>query len=337
MNSSDRIKKFLLDNLSFHQRDIIQTAISRFGISRQAVLRHMNALIEDKQVDAYGKTRDRFYELRPQVNFNKKFSLRNKFSPKVTTKEYCLNHLKSLPKNIRDICEFSCIALLNNIIDHSQANNLYLKLYLTYEQLHLVITDDGVGLFGHIKRELDLNTCQIAAIEVSKGYITTDPNNHSGDELNTVIHLFDKVAIDASGISLSFVNDINEWKIDHSSQKKGTRIHLQIDPNSKRACGKIFQKLFTDIHNQVRIPINLVKMPGDDIISTRSEAQIMLNNIRDFEEIEFDFRNIDLVGPAFADELIRKTKLINKAARIKWINCNKTVNLLMSRAYSRKR
>ena len=54
-----------------------------------------------------------------------------------------------------------------------------------------------------------------------------------------------------------------------------------------------------------------------------------------FEEIEFDFRNIDLVGPAFADELIRRTKSINKAARIKWINCNKTVNLLMSRALSR--
>ena len=58
----------------------------------------MNALIEDKQVDAYGKTRDRFYELRPQVNFNKKFNLINKFSPKLTAKNIALIILNLCPK-----------------------------------------------------------------------------------------------------------------------------------------------------------------------------------------------------------------------------------------------
>ena len=71
MRSSDQIKNFILDNLTLHQRDIIQTAISKFGISRQAVLKHMHSLIAEKQVVAHGKTRDRFYELKPQVNFNK--------------------------------------------------------------------------------------------------------------------------------------------------------------------------------------------------------------------------------------------------------------------------
>ena len=35
----------------------------------------------------------------------------------------------------------------------------------------------------------------------------------------------------------------------------------------------------------------------------------MLRNISDLKTIEFDFNNIDLIGPAFADELVRKTKL----------------------------
>ena len=80
MNSSNQIKKFILDNLSRHRRDIIYAAIKRFGVSRQAVLKHMHTLINNKQVVAHGKTRDRFYELRPQVNYNKTIPIDNKFS-----------------------------------------------------------------------------------------------------------------------------------------------------------------------------------------------------------------------------------------------------------------
>ena len=50
MNSSKQIKTFLLDNLSNHQKDIIQAAINRFGISRQAIHKHMNRLIADRKV-----------------------------------------------------------------------------------------------------------------------------------------------------------------------------------------------------------------------------------------------------------------------------------------------
>ncbi len=55
MKSSSKIKKFILDNLSQHRRDIIHAAIQKFGVSRQAVLKHMHKLIDDKQVIAHGK------------------------------------------------------------------------------------------------------------------------------------------------------------------------------------------------------------------------------------------------------------------------------------------
>ena len=50
MNSSNKIKAFILDNINLHQKDIIQTAINRFGLSRQAIHKHMNSLIYDKKV-----------------------------------------------------------------------------------------------------------------------------------------------------------------------------------------------------------------------------------------------------------------------------------------------
>ena len=80
MKSSNQIKKFILDNINHHKKDIIQTAIQRFGISRQAVLKHMHFLIDQKQVVAHGKTRDRFYELRPYVNFSKTIDIDSELS-----------------------------------------------------------------------------------------------------------------------------------------------------------------------------------------------------------------------------------------------------------------
>ena len=116
MNSSSQIKKFILDNLTSHQKDIIYAAVQRFGVSRQAVLKHMHALIADKQVIAHGKTRDRFYELRPQVNFNKTFAINDDFSTEELIKKSIVPHLRSIPDNIREIILFSMAAILNNCV-----------------------------------------------------------------------------------------------------------------------------------------------------------------------------------------------------------------------------
>ena len=335
MKSSDQIKKFILDNLTLHQRDIIQTAIQRFGVSRQAVLKHMHTLIAEKQVVAYGKTRDRFYELRPQVNFSKTIDIDTDFSPEAILKKQILPHFSYLSTNLHEICEFSIEAILNNIVDHADATKLYYKLYLTHKDVHIIISDNGRGLFRHIQSLLKLENTQVAAVEVAKGHVTTDPGYHSGDELNTVIHLFDKVTIDASGKSLSFINKTQDWTINHSTQQQGTRIHLEIETGSQRTCQEIFKKLFNGNHQSVRIPINLLRVPGSELVNSRAQAQSVLRNISDLKKIEFDFNNIDLIGPAFADELVRKTKAKNQVADIKWINSNKTVDVLMSRALNR--
>ena len=44
----------------------------------------------------------------------------------------------------------------------------------------------------------------------------------------------------------------------------------------------------------------------------------------------------DLIGPSFADALVRGTKKSNQLADIKWVNTNHTVDLLMSRALHRQ-
>ena len=335
MNSSGKIKQFILNNISFHQKDIIYTAINQFGISRQAALKHMNALIDDNMVMAYGKTRDRRYKLIPQVNYNKTIPINNEFILHDVLQENFLLHLKSLPKNIFQICEYSIEALVNNIVEHSQASNLYVKLFLTYSDLNIIISDNGSGLLENIKSKLDLEIVELAALELAKGQITTDLFQNSGEALNTIFHLFDKVKVDSSGYGIVYVSNREQWDIKYSTQKQGTRVHLQINPNSNRTCDKIFQKLFNKKERCIRIPISLLKEPNKNSLISKQQARNIFWNIDSINVIQFDFYNIDLIGPAFADELVRKSRSINRDVVIEWFNHNSTIDLLMKRALER--
>ena len=110
--------------------------------------------------------------------------------------------------------------------------------------------------------------------------------------------------------------------------------NLEIKSNSRRTCQEIFRQIFDRENKLVRIPVNLVRSDGEQV-NSRIQAQSLLHNIKDLTEIEFDFKNIELIGPAFADELVRKTKEKNQIADIKWTNSTKMIDVLMSRAINR--
>ena len=335
MNSSGKIKQFILNNIPLHQKDIIYTAVNQFGISRQAALKHMNALIDNNMVMAYGKTRDRRYKLIPQVNYNKIIPIDSDFILHDVLQENFLIHLESLPKNIFQICEYSIEALVNNIVEHSQASNLYVKLFLTYSDLNIIISDNGSGLLDNIRSKLDLEIVELAALELAKGQITTNLLKNSGEALNTIFHLFDKVEVDSSGYGIVYLSNREQWDIKYSTQKQGTRVHLQINPNSNRTCDKIFQKLFNKKEQCIRLPISLLKGPKKNSLISKQQAKNIFWNIGSINTIQFDFYNIDLIGPAFADELVRQSISINSDVSIEWINANDTIDLLMKRALKR--
>ena len=335
MIHQNKIKKFILDNLSSHEKNIVHAAINKFGVSRQAVHRHIINLIKENKIVAYGNTKGRHYELMPQANYSKKISLRDLGGSRQFLDDFILPHIELLPKNIYEIFEYSAGSLINNILDHAEATSVYFKIFINHEEAHLILTDNGVGLFENIHEGLSLSSTQMAAMEIAKGNVTTDPQHHSGDELNTIIHLFDKAIIDSANKSLKYCNNNNSWEINPSQHKNGTRIHLQINPNSGRTCADVFYKIFHEEKKKIRIPLNLINMSEKKIVNSRSYAKNILRNIDNYEKIEFDFNKIDLISPAFADELARMTKEKNQFADIAWMNTNKTVEMLMDRAFKR--
>ena len=335
MDTSSQIKNFILDNLSKHKKDIINTSIQKFGISRQAMLKHMRTLIEEKEVIAHGKTKDRYYEHRPKINFNKEIKLESSFSTDNTVLEFVLPNLGHLRSNVIEIIQFSMTALLNNVIIHSNAQKLYFKLYHTHDDFHVVVTDNGNGIFKNIASALDLESKRIAAIELLKGRITTDPDNYSGEELNAILNIFDNIKIESNGVALTVDNLNKEMYTEPSLNEYGTRIHLKINPKTKKSCQEVFKKIYNSNLDEVSIPMCLLKKSKLDQLNSRSQAKRGLHNIKGLNFVYLDFKGVEIIGPAFADEIIRQIKKVSKSIKVNWVNSNEVVEIMMSRAVSR--
>ena len=331
---TNQIQNFILENLSEHQRDIIKAAISKFGVSRQAVLKHMNNLIREKRVVAHGKTKDRYYELEPLLNYTKLVDITQGFKVDPLLHTIIISSLSSLPRNIGEICEYALSVLLHNVMDHALATHLSIKLFSTRDETHVVVTDNGVGIFHHIRDGMGLDGKMISAIELAKGSQSYDTRRHAGDDLQAVMMLFDGITIDSAEISLRYEKKIDRWSLQESLQARGTKIHLEIATNSSTTCKGIFTKLFSEEKSVVRIPVNLARTNGE-LLTSKDQAHKLVHNIEFSKEVEFDFTGIDVIGPTFAHELVWSAREKNESIDIEWINAAETVNLLMSRAIKR--
>ncbi|MFO0960977.1 MAG: hypothetical protein U0800_26650 [Isosphaeraceae bacterium] len=66
-SQSDRIREFLLDHVGAHPRDISQRAAQEFGVTRQAINRHLKLLIKAGAIEAQGATNRRVYSLKSTI------------------------------------------------------------------------------------------------------------------------------------------------------------------------------------------------------------------------------------------------------------------------------
>jgi hypothetical protein len=58
----------------------------------------------------------------------------------------------------------------------------------------IVIYDEGEGIFKKIQRELGLLDARHSVLEISKGKLTTDPDNHTGEGVFFSSRMFDDFA-----------------------------------------------------------------------------------------------------------------------------------------------
>jgi hypothetical protein len=336
---SKAIRQFIAEQIGKSSQDIVRLTGEKFGISRQAVNRHIHGLMDNGVIIAEGSTRQRKYKLKPIVDEEFPFLLSLNLQEDIIWRENVRPLLREIPQNILDICHYSFTEIVNNVIDHSSATSLIIKIIQTSIGIQLAIYDNGIGIFKKIQKELRLENPAYAILELSKGKLTTDPQHHTGEGIFFSSRMVDRFIIESGELYFAHNELGHDWLLgfeeDDDGYKQGTFVRMEIGVNSTRTAREVFDKYTAENDDygftRTIVPVVLAKY-GDENLISRSQAKRLLARLEKFREVMLDFENVESIGQAFADEIFRVFQLKNPHIHLMAINANEEINKSISRA-----
>jgi len=331
----ESIRQFILDNVENHPTDITQLTAQAFEISRQAVLKHIRMLIEQKGLLALGSTKDRRYALRPLVKWEQIYSLTDNLKEDTVWRQDIEPLIGKLPDNVINIWHYGFTEMLNNAIDHSLGQQVTVQVFKTPNTTEIIIYDNGEGVFKKIQREFDLEDERHAVLELAKGKLTTDPSNHTGEGIFFSSRIFDHFFILSGNTCFSHqYNEVEDWILDRRQFQSGTGVFMKLQNNTSRILKKIFDQFTSgDDYGFTKtvLPVSLAQY-GDEVLISRSQAKRLLDRIDRFQTVVLDFERIESIGQAFADQVFRVFAKQHPGIKLVYINAKKPVEQMIKRA-----
>lgn len=335
-NRGETIRQFIVNNVEAHTNDIVALTADEFDISRQAVNVHIKRLVKQKSIIAEGNTRNRSYRLHPLMEDTKRFELSGLEEDRVW-RDFVVPKLGTLPDNVMDICNYGFTEMLNNAIDHSQGRYAIVSVKKTPVFSEIIITDDGLGIFARIQKFLDLNDERHAVLELSKGKLTTDPANHTGEGIFFSSRMFDEYAILSGGVYFSHeYNKPEDWIMERNNPRSGTTVFMKMSNNSARKIKAVFNDYASGEDygfDKTVVPVSLARYGNERLVS-RSQAKRLLARIDRFKIVILDFEGIDQIGQAFADEVFRVFNNRHPEIQLHFIKTQPDVENMIVRALS---
>ncbi len=330
----EEIRQYILDNIEHHPNDVANLTAKTFAISRQAVNKHIHRLVEQKAVLVRGSTRSRHYILQPLEQWQHIYNLGHLLEEYVIWQNDIAPRLGQLPDNVIDIWTYGFTEMFNNAIDHSSGKNVSVHLNKTATTTEIEIYDDGEGIFKKIQRQLALIDERHAVLELSKGKLTTDPANHSGEGIFFSSRLFDNFTILSGNVIFSHQhNKVEDWILESHRPQSGTSVFMKLNNNTARTAKKIFDDFSDEDYSfsKTVVPVRLAQY-GDEKLISRSQAKRLLVRIDRFKVVIFDFEGVESVGQAFADEVFRVFRNQHADVELHHTNACQAVLQMISRA-----
>ena len=277
-HSRDELQRYILAHIEDHPDDIAKATAEAFAITRQAVHRHLTALVKEGQIEATGQTRRKRYALKV-TGFETALALAENRHEDQVWRSVVEPRLGGLPETILRICQYGFTEVFNNAIDHSEGKQSLVRVERTARSVSLIVSDDGVGIFEKIKASFDLEDYRHAILELAKGKLTTDPKRHSGEGIFFASRVFDDFVIAANKHRfLHFNRPPGDWLIeDEKLDSLGTLIKMKIAVDSPRTLKAVFELYAnpdTDDYgfSRTHVPLRLAQY-GHDQLMSRSQAR----------------------------------------------------------------
>lgn len=243
--------------------------------------------------------------------------------------------LQEWPQNVIHKCAYGFTEMMNNANDHSGADEVHVALELLDDRLTVTILDPGVGVFQNIINKLHLDNVRHAIFELTKGKVTTDPDNHTGEGIFFTSRMCETFWI-GSGLLFLAHTDSGDWLLeDREPTSRGTIVKMQFKRNSTTTMKEVFDRYSSSGEDdygfkKTKVPVAL--SDEGDVLISRSQAKRVLSRLERFQEVILDFRGIKSIGPAFADEIFRVFQRNHPEVKFVTFGANDEVTQMISKA-----
>ena len=303
-----RIRHYLLEKIERGGASVVRSTADAFGITPASVYKYLDAMEKAGVLQKVKRGEYRLMSRTAEARLRRSEGALE--SETRVFERHILPMLSELPRNVQGIWEYLCGEMINNVIDHSEAETLEIEVRRDALQTTVRLTDDGVGIFEKIRRGFALDSLDEAVSELFKGKLTTDAAHHSGEGVFFSSRLADTFVIVSSGRVFThnrFEEDelrrlTSQTAEDKPETNPGTTVVMTLANDSRKQAKDVFD-LFADPDGgftKTRIP--LANYFESSPVS-RSQAKRLVSRLDRFQEVELDFSGIEWIGQGFAHEL----------------------------------
>ncbi|SDY47091.1 protein of unknown function [Allochromatium warmingii] len=327
--------RLILRLIAADDRHVAARTALQLGVTRQAASSRLARLRKQGLVASTGRGVSTRYTLTTLVERHQSYP-RAGLQEHLVWREFFLSMLRDLPANVLGMWEYTITEMVNNAVEHSGAETVLVGLRRNALRAESYVSDDGEGIFLKIQRALNLIDPHESILELAKGKLTTDPDNHTGEGI-----FFSSKAMEMFDIRsgrLHFVHDdgCEDWLLERPADAPGTLVMMGLTHDNPCTIKSVFDQ-FTAPEEysfaKTMVPVRLAQYEGESLVS-RSQAKRLTMRFEKFQTVVLDFDGVAEIGQAFADEVFRVFQQTHPQTTLVAVNPTPAVDDMIQRARS---
>lgn len=305
--NQEKVKSYILRLIKSGRKDYVKSATEAFNISKSSVYNYVKQMQADGLIEKEGNA----YVLRTN-DYHYFFKNDGTLGEDRIYNQFISQHIK-FKKNVNSVWNYAFTEIMNNAIEHSEAENIYVSIFQNHLETQILIRDDGIGIFKNIQRFMMESKNEAISLRecvslLFAGKFTTAKQYHTGEGIFFTSHIMDEFVI-YSDNNFFTRNNFTSAQIEdgdlHSLMKidKGTVVRMTLNNNSRKVLSEVFNTFAPVDEGFTKTSIPVVNMFSGGNPVSRSEARRLLECIALFNDIDLDFSGVEEIGQGFAHEL----------------------------------
>ncbi len=305
--NQEKVKNYILRLIKNGRRDYVKSTVESFNISRSSVYNYIKQMEQDGLIEK----KDNSYVLRTSI-YHYSFKNDGTLGEDRIFSQFISQHIQ-FAKNVNSIWNYAFTEMMNNAIEHSEAENISVGIFQNYLETQIIIIDDGIGIFKNIQRFMKENKNETVPLGecvslLFAGKFTTAKQFHTGEGIFFTSHIMDEFVI-YSDNNFFTRNNFTSAQIEDSNlhgfmkMEKGTVVKMTLGNSSRKVLSEVFNTFAPADEGFTKTSIPVAHMFSGGNPVSRSEARRLLECTVLFNDIDLDFSGVEEIGQGFAHEL----------------------------------